>query len=155
MQTVLHSPHSFRSTLQGMDLFENPLNGNQRYVRPVTAEERDIVIPELEGREVRDADAVDTSGDLDVSILSNTTIEVSTKCPHQANTTFRTPSRRLSIYSPPILPASGGRRSGPWRWHLSLPTRVHIRRQLRSVPPCCVQLSQGARVAGIHWLKPY
>ena len=71
-----------------MDLCENPLNGNQKYVRPVTAEERDVVIPELEGREERDVEVMDTSGDLDVSILSNTTIEVSTKCPHKANTTF-------------------------------------------------------------------
>ena len=56
-----------------MDLFENPLNGNGKYVRPVEDNHHDISIPELEQQDALQ----DEMEMVDISILPRNSIEVS------------------------------------------------------------------------------
>ena len=58
-----------------MDLFENPLNGNGPYTRPIPTIRRGVRISEFE--EAQRTDEVLETGDLGVSILPHNTIEVS------------------------------------------------------------------------------
>ena len=60
--------------LQGMDLFENSINGNAKYCRPPPHILPDIVIPELEEDPIVSEDVTD----IDVSILPRNSVEVST-----------------------------------------------------------------------------
>ena len=60
-----------------MDLFENAINGNGKYVRPPRQIAAAICIPELEAeRAPAAAEGVDTTGVVDTSILSYDVIEV-------------------------------------------------------------------------------
>ena len=65
-----------------MDLFENPINGNNTYVRPPQQNETLIRIPELEAEmemeSVNDGGERSNEGEIDMSILSTDVIEV---CP--------------------------------------------------------------------------
>lgn len=60
-----------------MDLFANPINGNNKYVRPIQTREQHVVIPELEAELHSFLQEAGGSGDVDLSILSSDVIEVS------------------------------------------------------------------------------
>ena len=57
-----------------MDLFENPINRNGKYVRPVEEDQREVLIPDLEQPEV----LVEGMEMVDVSVLPRNLIEVGT-----------------------------------------------------------------------------
>ena len=57
-----------------MDLFENALNGNGRYARPVPERVRKVMIPEFEEN---DSSGAVVGGDVNVSILPHNSILVS------------------------------------------------------------------------------
>ena len=57
-----------------MDLFENPINKNGKYVRPIEDDQREISIPELE-----ETDTLNEEMEMvDVSVLPRNLIEVGT-----------------------------------------------------------------------------
>ena len=62
-----------------MDLFENSLNGNNKYERPLQQNQTIITIPELEmeiDRPGNDGGENSHEGEIDMSILSTDVIEV-------------------------------------------------------------------------------
>ena len=56
-----------------MDLFENAINGNNKYVRPPPTVIQEVIIPELEADKT---DMNEDSGIVDPSILPSSVIEV-------------------------------------------------------------------------------
>ena len=59
-----------------MDLFENPVNGNNKYVRPQPDVCQQVVIPELEKTMREEVVDQDDEGEINLSILSRDVIEV-------------------------------------------------------------------------------